>query len=205
MVRKTKDEALETRERLLDAAGKVFCDKGVNNASLDDIAKEAGVTRGAIYWHFRNKSDLADTLFDRAKVPQEEAWGRCCDTTERDPLGFVRARATDALRRGTTDENIRQVWNILFHKCESVDDAEPIAVRKLSSRDGCAANMEVAFAAAIDRGQLPAGLDARTATTGLFCYVDGLIYNWLMDPEAIPLEKLAEQYIDIYMEGLKNQ
>lgn len=204
MVRKTKEEALETRERLLDAAGRVFCEKGVNNASLDDIAKAAGVTRGAIYWHFKNKTDLVDALLKRTKIPQEEAWGHCCEAAERDPLGFIRTKAANALRSGTTDENTRQVWNILFHKCEPVDDGQPIAARKLASREGCASNMETFFRAAIDLGQLPADLDPRTATTGLFCYLDGLIYNWLMEPDAIPLEKLAEQYVDIFIEGLKH-
>lgn len=205
MVRKTKDEALETRERLLDAAGRVFGEKGVSHASLHDIANSAGVTRGAIYWHFKNKADLVDALLKRAKSPQEEAWGRCCDAAERDPLGFVRARAVDALRQGTTDENTRQVWDILFHKCEPVDDSEPIAVHKLASREGCAANIESFMKAAIDQGQLPSELDPRIATTGLFCYLDGLIYNWLTDPEAVPLDKLAERYVDIYIEGLKHQ
>lgn len=205
MVRKTKDEALATRERLLDAAGRVFGDKGVSHASLTDVAKAAGVTRGAIYWHFKNKTDLVDALLQRTRMPQEESWNGGCEAAKRDPLGFIRSKAVDALRLGTTDENTRQVWNIMFHKCEPVDDSEPIAARKLSTRHDCALSMERCFKAAIDSGQLPAGLDTRTATTGMFCYLDGLIYNWLMDPEAVPLAEQAERYVDIYLEGLKNQ
>jgi len=55
MARCTKEKALETRERILDAAEDVFDDNGVSNTSLADIATAAGVTRGAIYWHFTNK------------------------------------------------------------------------------------------------------------------------------------------------------
>lgn len=205
MVRRTKDEALETREGLLDAAVRVFGEKGVSQASLADIAAAAGVTRGAIYWHFKNKTDLIDALLKRTKIPQEEAWGTCCDAAERDPLGFIRDKAVDALRLGTTDEDTRQVWNILFHKCEPVEHTEPIAARKLSSRHDCALNMERFFRAAIDRGQLPADLDPRMAATGLSCYLDGLIYNWLMDPEAVSLADDAERYVDIYIEGLKSR
>ena len=58
MVRRTKAEAMETRTRILDAAEQVFHRKGVLSASLNDIASEAGVTRGAIYWHFKNKEGL---------------------------------------------------------------------------------------------------------------------------------------------------
>ena len=59
MVRRTKDEALETRNRILDAAERVFGESGVSRTSLEDVASAAGVTRGAIYWHFKDKSDLS--------------------------------------------------------------------------------------------------------------------------------------------------
>src|ERR1700712_1304134 len=57
MVRRTKEEAAETRNSILDAAERVFFEKGVSRTTLADIALEAGVTRGAIYWHFANKGD----------------------------------------------------------------------------------------------------------------------------------------------------
>ena len=57
-MRKTKEEAQQTRSNLLNAALNVFYERGVSKASLDEIAKTAGVTRGALYWHFKNKEDL---------------------------------------------------------------------------------------------------------------------------------------------------
>lgn len=54
MARRTKEEAEETRIQILDAAERVFYDKGVSRASLAEIASDAGVSRGAIYWHFEN-------------------------------------------------------------------------------------------------------------------------------------------------------
>ena len=60
MVRRTKEDALETRKRILDAAVEVFNRLGVAQTSLNDVAKEAGVTRGAIYWHFTNKVAMFD-------------------------------------------------------------------------------------------------------------------------------------------------
>lgn len=63
MARKTKKESLETRQDILTAAARVFSTHGVAKTSLNDIAKEAGVTRGAIYWHFENKTDLFNELW----------------------------------------------------------------------------------------------------------------------------------------------
>lgn len=204
MARKTKEEALETRERLLDAAGHVFCDKGVTNTSLDDIAKAAGVTRGALYWHFRNKTDLMAALWERTKLPLDEYWGNCCTAAECDPLGHIRRNAIDMLRRAVTDEKTRQVYNILFHKCENVAEAEPMLARRMESRKECAPKIQTFFRAAIEMGQLPAGLDPGTAMIGFFSYLDGLIYNWLIHPDAIHLGDLAEHFVDTYIAGLQN-
>lgn len=205
MARKTKQEAQATRNRLLDAAARVFCAKGVTNTSLDDIAHEAGVTRGAIYWHFRNKADLVEALMERKKMPLDEAWRRCDFDAESDPLGLIRRRAVEMLRRAASDPNTRQVYEILFHKCENAEDGEAIMERCLASRKECVPNIEGFFQAAVQRGQLPADIEVRTMIAGFFSYLDGLIYNSFLHPEIIRLEELAEHYVDVYIEGLRRQ
>lgn len=205
MARKTKEEALETRDRLLDAAGQVFCEKGVTNTSLCEISKAAGVTRGAIYWHFRNKTDLLEALWERTKMPLDEYWAvDCCTMSEPDPLGRIRNNAVAMLKRAVTDDRTRQVYNILFHKCESVKEAQPILARRKASRSECAPKIQTFFEAAKQAGQLPAELDPRTAMIGFFSYIDGLIYNWFIHPEIIPLADLAEHFVDTYIAGLQH-
>ena len=86
MVRRTKEEALQTRNRILDAAEQVFYDKGVSRTSLADIAAQAGVTRGAIYWHFENKGDLFTAMFDRVLLPLDELSAPPADGADDDPL-----------------------------------------------------------------------------------------------------------------------
>src|SRR6476659_3155944 len=71
MARRTKEEAQETRARLLDAAEQVFHEKGVAHASLEDIAAAAEVTRGAVYWHFKDKAELFDAMMQRVVLPSE--------------------------------------------------------------------------------------------------------------------------------------
>ncbi|KUJ92268.1 MAG: TetR family transcriptional regulator, partial [Pseudomonas sp. 63_8] len=62
MARRTKAEAQATRALILDAAEQVFHAQGVSHASLAEVAKAAGVSRGAIYWHFENKIDLFQAM-----------------------------------------------------------------------------------------------------------------------------------------------
>ena len=54
----TKEQAEKTKQDLIDAALNVFSSKGFNVTRLEDISKEAGVTRGAFYWHFKNKLEV---------------------------------------------------------------------------------------------------------------------------------------------------
>ena len=61
-MRRTKEEAEQTRQAILDAAEALFLTNGVARTSLEMIARECGVTRGAVYWHFQNKRALLDAL-----------------------------------------------------------------------------------------------------------------------------------------------
>ena|SRR5258708_944658 len=62
-----KAQAAATREELLAQSLALFAKRGVSNTSLDDVATAAGVTKGAIYWHFRNKDELFQAILDRIR------------------------------------------------------------------------------------------------------------------------------------------
>ena len=87
MVRRTKEEAQETRAQILVAAEKAFFERGVARTTLADIATLAGVTRGAIYWHFSNKADLVQAMLDTLHEPLEEMAKASESEDELDPLG----------------------------------------------------------------------------------------------------------------------
>jgi TetR/AcrR family acrAB operon transcriptional repressor len=129
MVRRTKEEALETRNSILDAAERVFFEKGVSRTSLADIAQAAGVTRGAIYWHFAHKSDLFTEMFDRVLLPLDELKAASLDPNEPDPLGRLMEICKVCLRDTANDPRRRRVFDILFLKCELVEEMGPVMVR----------------------------------------------------------------------------
>lgn len=202
MARKTKVEAQETRSQVLDAAERVFSEKGVTNTSLNEIAVSAGVTRGAIYWHFKNKYELIEALLQRVKLPLDEMLdARSADYPD-DPLGQIRAQSITVLQSCVADPHLHAVCTILFHKCEHIAEAEPVLQRHIASREECARDIQERFQAAVAAGQLPKGLDTRLATFGLFSYIDGLIYNWLLDPTQYALADVAPNLVDVYLRGL---
>ena len=84
MVRRTKAEAEATRQALLDAAERLFEARGVSRTSLQDIASAAGLTRGAVYWHFRDKADLFDARYQPVPDSQpQQHTTRFVDLAER--------------------------------------------------------------------------------------------------------------------------
>ena len=114
MARSTKEEALETRARILDAAEQVFHERGVSQTSLADVAKAAEVTRGAIYWHFKNKSDLFDAMCERVRLPMEAVLEENASPQVEDPLGQFLRSGIYVLTMAATDERCRRVFDIIF-------------------------------------------------------------------------------------------
>jgi TetR/AcrR family acrAB operon transcriptional repressor len=204
MARRTKQEAAATRESILDTAERVFSERGVARTSLADIADAAGVSRGAIYWHFKNKGDLFTALLDRVALPMEEMVARAADEATADPLSSIRACCVYVLRRTARDAQCRRVFEILAHKCEYVDELSTLVARHMQCRSQGIGMIERALRNAMRKGQLPRQLNARRAAVGLHAYVDGLIYNWLLDPGSFALDRDAEALVDQYLRGLKS-
>ena len=76
MARRTKEEAQQTRETILMAALDMFCDKGYSRTTFDEIAKKINLTKGAVYWHFRNKPDIIKALIIEAFERNQAAINR---------------------------------------------------------------------------------------------------------------------------------
>jgi TetR/AcrR family acrAB operon transcriptional repressor len=203
VVRRTKDEAQETRSRILDAAERVFSEHGVSRTSFEDIAHAAGVTRGAIYWHFKDKSDVFAAMVNRVTLPMEAMVARSSDESVEDPLASLKACAVTALKRTATDPQCQRVFDVVTHKCEYLGEMAGVYGRISSIQKGCVDRSEQAIRNAIKRGLLPAHVNPRLAAIGLDAMLLGLISNWLANPHYLALERQAEAMIDLYLDGLR--
>lgn len=203
MARRTKDEAQETRNRILDAAERLFSEGGVSRTSLEDIAQAAGVTRGAIYWHFKDKRDLVAAMVDRVTLPMEAMVARASDESVEDPIASLKACAVSALKRTATDPQVQRVFDVVTHKCEYIGEMAGVNNRISAVQKGCVDRAEQTIRNAVKRGLLPPTVNARLAAVGLDAMLYGLISNWLANPGYLPLERQAEAMIDLYIEGLR--
>ena len=203
MVRRTKQEAEETRGRILDAAERVFYDKGVARASLEDIAAAAEVTRGAIYWHFKDKAELFDAMMQRVVLPVEAMGEQAeCPIGGAASLESLRRATADVLIRTATDPRMQRIFEIAYHKCEYVGDAVGVRERHIASQAECMRTIEAGFRGCVERGELPASVDPKVAAMGAMSLVSGVIANWVLHPKGFALRKHAEALVDIYFRGL---
>lgn len=198
MVRRTKEAALETRSLILDAAERVFQAKGVGHTTLADIAAAAGVTRGAIYWHFEHKAALLQAVNDRVHLPLEALNTVIADASLDDPLAALAEAAITVLGQAARDDHTRRVFDILSFKCEYVGEMTSLLERQRDSRRACLAAIGENLAHAVDKGCLPADLDVQATAVGLYALVNGLIDNWLMDPEAFDLAEVGPALVRRY-------
>lgn len=203
MARKTKLEALATRARILDEAERLFVAQGVSRTTLQHIASAAGVTRGAIYWHFQDKAALFNAMMERAKMPLEEGMQLLDAPDSADPLGQLRDYVVSVFDVTVNDPIARRVFEIATHKTEMVDELMAVRERHMQSHAKWMARAESRLALAQVRGQLRPGLPLHALALCLWGMMDGVIRIWLLDPQAFDLRVLGREMVDVHLDGIR--
>ena len=202
LVRRTKEDALATKHRLLDAAEILFLAKGVSNTSLQDIARAAEATRGAVYWHFKDKADLFNAMMDRVTLPLEASLEFLAHDELTKPLAHIRIATRQALLRIATDPQTRRVFEVATLMVEYIDALQAIRLRHIRVRDSFIEQIERCLSAAALNQNTVLSLPSTAAAQGLHALIDGLIQNWLLDKDAFDLVEIGEQVMKVYLAGL---
>lgn len=197
MARRTKAEAEATREALLDAAEQVFYQRGVARATLQEIAQAAGVTRGALYWHFKDKADLFKAMLERVQLPFEELVEAIPPGQKvNSPLDELRLVCNEALKR-LEQPRYRRVHAILLHRCEAFAHIDPVGMQEQKAQEALDSSLS-RFVAARDVGELRQDLDPKTANYMLHNQIRGLLQTWHLDTNAFSLQKSGEKQIEAW-------
>ncbi len=203
MARRTKEEAAATRDSILDAAEILFAKQGVSRTTLQHIASAAGVTRGAIYWHFLDKGALFNAMMDRGKFPIEEAMQVLEQREITDPLQCLRDEMMTVLRIVAEDEKARRVFEIATLKTEFVDEVDSVRARRRESIGMWKTKMEGHLKQAKEKGMLRPEVGTHEAAMGGWIMIDGLIRNWIFEPTSFDLLALGGHVVDTYLAGLR--
>lgn len=180
MARKTREEAEQTRHLLLDTAERVFREQGVAATSLADIASAAGLTRGAIYWHFANKLDLFNALCDRM-VPSLEAIDSILQDSQLNPAARLWRHVHAMFDLLYRDERMRRLCAIHHLGCEQVGEMAPLLLEQLSWTQEKQARLTRVLEEAEQQDLLRPGIVPSLAAIGLHSLYGGLCHSWMID------------------------
>jgi hypothetical protein len=188
---------------LLDAALEVFWRDGVTRASLQAIAQEAGVTRGALYWHFKNKEDLFETLFEQQYADFFAAFNDQTLRDNQDVWTHLQHNLTAMFETLATRESKHKFCNVMFSKCEQTAGNETIT--ELACRYHRLFQKQIAYALQLSReqGRLPENTDIELAAIYLESSLVGLIKIWIDEPERFDLIAKSKRVIAANMRVLQ--
>lgn len=151
----SREQAAKNRERILDAAARLFRERGFDGIGVADLMKAAGLTHGGFYGHFKSKQELMALASERALAESTARWSQAADEGEaalnrlvqnylsprhRDAVGkgcAIAALATDAARqsapvRGALTQGLR-------HHVESLESMVPGKTRAAKREKALAA------------------------------------------------------------------
>jgi TetR/AcrR family acrAB operon transcriptional repressor len=206
MARRTKEEAERTRDAVFTAASKVFLERGVARATLEEIAQAAGVTRGAVYWHFRDKLDLFLAIADRARVPYEGLLTDLAARLEADPALDPFAEFEKTVEAGfqamEADAERRRLLTITMLRCEYVEEMAPAVERQRRARTAFRAELDHIFDIIAARGRLAAPWRPDEAAAILFLVLSGLLQASLQAPEENRLTVQGMALVRVFLAAL---
>lgn len=181
-MRRTKEESLQTRKQILDAARSVFAEYGVNQASLNQVADAAKVTRGAIYHHFKNKYELFFALRNEATLPLIERMNQALEDPDADPLQAIESYLSIVVDAVLHDRETRETYTILHARCEYVGELRCVLAQMNQTAQGIEDKLGDAYRRAATDGALRAGIVPELAARESYAFVTGLIRLLAVDP-----------------------
>jgi TetR/AcrR family acrAB operon transcriptional repressor len=200
-MKKTKEEAALTRQALLDAALKTFCKKGYSGTSLETVAKEAGMTRGAIYWHFKNKFQLLTAVimmaYEKAKVRVDRVL-----QSPQGPLQKIRRLLRELFLIVAEEKEFKVIEEVLLFKVEKKKELKRLYDEHMEKVKEMKEILKRLVEEGIAAGEFDDGIAPDTVVVAMLSYVGGIKTAWLSDRTSFSTKENAQNLADIFINGI---
>lgn len=204
-MRRTKEEAEKTRAAILLAAETLFLEHGVAKTSLEHIARHAGVTRGAVYWHFENKAHLFHEMLNQVRLPIEQLTEQLCIGFENNPTLALCELCVEVLQSLALDQQKQRIFTILLHRCELTEELQEALDRHTEFVNQFISLCEQYFSQDPVSEHLQPGMTPRLAARALNALIVGLLSDWLRDPTLLVPEQDIRPIFAAFFNGLLKQ
>jgi TetR/AcrR family acrAB operon transcriptional repressor len=204
-MRRTKEEAARTKDAIVEAALDCFDARGIAQATLDQIAEGAGVTKGAVYHHFDGKGAILHEIRERVSLPLLDT----ADTTllargTRPALERVEAFLVGMIDSLEGCRRTRRAMGVMQFKCEYVGDLRSELPSMLRKFRQLLQAFEGAYRQAREEGTLREGLSPEIAALETSLFLNGLMRVWLLDRSAAGLRPRARKLIRAHVQSRKS-
>lgn len=190
-----------TRKRILDSARHIFAEHGYAAANLDSIAADAGLTKGAVYWHFSSKQDLFFGLFQsemermQALLPRE---ARQLTDKASDPADA----AARMLRSRFPGQGSDTGSAYLFFEF-LMASRDPEVKQKLQAAYARIWALAEAHIAQLQEGEI-IGSDVQAEDLAIMIQsiIHGMMVSWIIDPKRIDFDRLVPGIARLLWHGI---
>ncbi|MFC0338086.1 transcriptional regulator, TetR family [Kushneria avicenniae] len=206
-MRKTKEEAELTRQALINAAEHLFIEKGLSRTTHNDIATRAGVTRGALNWHFpEGKSGILSALLERKRQMPERLANHLaqCELGAQAPVSIMRLTLIQDLQSLSRDEQLQRILLLTNSRNEFIGEFawvnEKLDLHMRECRDIISHILERGLSCG--EITLRGELDADMAASLLLSCIKGTATDWLLKQTLFELARDSEMVVNTLIEGI---
>ena len=206
MVRKTKEDAELTRKRIINSARAVFLARGVSRSTLEHIAAHAEVTRGAVYWHFKNKTDIFHAIRDQVFLPLIDRMDDSLTlASNEDSLTQIENSLCVTFDDLNNNIEMRQTYEIMMIKCEYVDEFSLVLQQILSNCSSITGKIQLAYERAEAQNLLACKHTPLALALDTHLFFGGLLHMWVKDADGSMFRNQAKELIKSHINLRRKQ
>ncbi|MFC2145894.1 TetR family transcriptional regulator [Acidobacteriota bacterium] len=200
-MKKTKEDAALTRKMLLDAALNVFSHKGYAQTTLEEVAREAGVTRGAIYWHFSNKFEMFYAVLQELYRKAGERVTKIIDSDQR-PVSKLHQLMREFLLIVANEEEFGIIEEVQLFKTRKGEEFSRLYKDHVENVKAMRELLAGLIREGIAAGEFDSSLDPEVIIVALLSYIAGIKSAWLSGIADISIAENAGKLADIFIKGI---
>lgn len=201
IMRRTKEEAEITKQNIMAAGLEVFSQKGYKSTRVEDIAKQANVTTGAIYHHFGGKSDLFLALVEKSEKKANQLALQIVEEGGT-PATILRRLLVRMFVFIEEDKEYRAMYELFNNKSDFSSDLSTIAKQSLEARRQLAQYFSSLITEGVESGEFQQDIVPREVALALVGFMNGMGLIWVQDPEHFSIKELAENLVDLFLSGM---
>ncbi|MCK8602785.1 TetR/AcrR family transcriptional regulator [Desulfoferrobacter suflitae] len=192
-----RNKSAEKYQRILDAAVKVFAQKGFFQSKVSEIAKEAGVADGTIYLYFKNKDDLLISIFE-IKMQEVIAHFRAALNQQGDAVAKLKHLIHMHLEEFQANPDLAAVFQVeLRQSSRFMHESEKMELKLYLDLIG--EIVEQGQREHLFRDELPVGLIKRF----IFGTLDEIVSTWVLAGRRYDLRAQADLVVDLLLRGVQ--